>query len=89
MLFACPSVYKKDIPAETLAAHRTWLKAAVDSGAIVSAGRREPAIGGLIILRAESREAAVALLAQDPFVAEGIAEYDPMGFNPSIGELKG
>lgn len=89
MLFACPSTYLKDIPADTLAAHRDWLKAAVASGDIVSAGRRDPAIGGLILLRADSREAALALLAEDPFVTEGIATYDPMGFTPSIGELKG
>ena len=43
----------------------------------------------LVGRNAARAEAAVAQLAQDPFVAEGIAEYDPMGFNPSIGELKG
>lgn len=89
MLFACPSTYKKDIPAEVLAAHRDWLKAAVASGTVISAGRRDPAIGGLILLRAESRAAAMALLAEDPFVTAGIADYDPMGFTPSIGDLKG
>lgn len=89
MLFACPSTYQKEIPAETLVAHRDWLKAAIASGAVLSAGRRDPAVGGLILLRAENHDAAVALLAQDPFVAQGIAVYEPMGFTPSFGDLKG
>lgn len=89
MLFACPSTYKKEIPTDILTAHREWLKDAMARGAVLSAGRRDPATGGMIILRAEDRAAAMALLSEDPFVTEGIAEYDPMGFTPTMGDLKG
>ena len=89
MLFACPSTYKKEIPEAVLTEHRTWLGDALADGTVISAGRRDPAIGGLIILRAENRDAALAFLAADPFVIHGIADYDPMGYSPSIGELKG
>ena len=89
MLFACPSTYKKEVPADILKAHRDWLQDALDKGAVISAGRRDPAIGGMILLRAESRDEALAILAQDPCTAEGVAEYDALGFNPTFGDLKG
>lgn len=89
MLFACPSVYKKEIPDDILTAHRDWLKEVVNRGVVVSAGRRVPPVGGMIILRAEDEAEALALLSDDPFVVEGIAEYEPMGFAPTVGNLKG
>ena len=89
MLFACPSVYKKSIDPDVLDAHRVWLKQALADGVIISAGRRDPAIGGLILLRADSLAAAEAILAADPFSREGVAEYQAIGFNPSMGDLEG
>lgn len=89
MLFACPSVYKKAIDPEVLTAHRAWLEKAIDEGVILSAGRRDPAVGGLIILRAADQAAAQQVLAADPFAQHGIAEYETLGFNPSFGALKG
>ncbi|MDO9527411.1 MAG: YciI family protein [Gemmobacter sp.] len=89
MLFACPSIYKKPVEPDVLDAHRVWLKQAIADGVIVSAGRRDPAIGGLIILRAENQAAAQAILAADPFTQQGVADYDTLGFNPTVGDIKG
>jgi uncharacterized protein YciI len=89
MIFVCPSEYLKDITTEVLDAHRAWLRAAVASGHVLSAGRRDPATGGVIVLRAPDIASARAFLGGDPFSAEGLARYDCIGYAPTVGELQG
>lgn len=89
MLFACPSLYKKDITPQVLDAHRAWLRAAVAAGSVISAGRRQPAGGGFILLRADSAEAAQAILDADPFTEGGFAEYQVIGYTPTLGAIEG
>jgi uncharacterized protein YciI len=57
------------------------------AGHVVGAGRQEPPTGGIVLLRADSAEAAAALLADDPYVQRGLAEYRPVGWHVSRGPL--
>jgi uncharacterized protein YciI len=62
--------------------HRQWLLKHYNAGRFLGSGPRVPRIGGLIIARAESLEALQAILAEDPFQQQGIAQYDVYEFNP-------
>lgn len=89
MLFVCTSEYKKEITPEVLADHRDWLNALIGQGVVLSAGRLASGGGGLVLLRAADAAEAEAILAGDPFSREGISVYTPVGYNPTLGSLKG
>ncbi|MBP0437351.1 YciI family protein [Tianweitania sediminis] len=89
MIFVCPSEYLKEITADALDAHRSWLRAAVSSADVISAGRRDPATGGVIVLRAADAASAHRFLEGDPFTSGGFARYDCIGYNPTMGDLQG
>ncbi|MFI5495384.1 YciI family protein [Actinoplanes sp. NPDC051859] len=55
----------------------------------VSAGRRDPAVGGIVLLAVDTEANAFALMADDPYVQRGLAEYTAMGWNPTRGALAG
>ena len=63
-------------------AHIAWLTKHFNAGRFLGSGRRVPPVGGLIIAREESREAFLALLAEDPFQQHGLATYEVFEFNP-------
>jgi uncharacterized protein YciI len=65
-----------------LETHREWLGRYVDSGHILLAGRREPAVGGALVVRAASRAEVDAMVADDPYVQGGLAEYEVVEFTP-------
>ena len=64
--------------------HVAWLKAQADAGHFIGWGRKVPRDGGMILAHADSREAAEALAAADPFVAGGAAEVEVIEFAPSF-----
>lgn len=64
--------------------HRDWLKRGFASGHFLMAGRRDPRIGGVILIKAETLEEARALAAADPFITEGVAEYDLIAWEPAM-----
>lgn len=61
-------------------AHREWLTSLHADGLLVIAGRLIAKSGSLIVIVAESSEAAAALASQDPYVAAGLARYDVVPF---------
>ncbi|HEY7348430.1 MAG TPA: YciI family protein [Ktedonobacterales bacterium] len=63
-------------------AHIEWLIKHFNAGRFLGSGRRTPPIGGLILAREESREAFLALLAEDPFQQHGLASYEVFEFTP-------
>lgn len=89
MLFVCTSEYKKEITPEVLAEHRDWLNMLIGRGVVVSAGRLASGGGGLVLLCAADTDEAEAILAEDPFSRDGISVYTPVGYNPTLGSLKG
>lgn len=63
-------------------AHYAWTTKQFVAGRFLGSGAQVPPVGGVIIGRAESKEAFLALLAEDPFQQHGIARYDIYEFNP-------
>ena len=59
-----------------LDAHRAWVRTGVEAGAFIAAGREVPLQGGLIVATGVDRAEVEALIAKDPYVIEGVAEYD-------------
>ncbi|WP_428558996.1 MAG: YciI family protein [Solidesulfovibrio sp. DCME] len=63
--------------------HIRFLEGHYAQGTFVLSGRQVPRTGGLILARADSREALMAVLAGDPFWREGAARYEVVEFVPS------
>lgn len=66
-----------------LPAHREFLQRYYDDGTFLVSGPLNPRTGGVIVARGESREDVQAILAEDPFLAEGISEYEILEFTPT------
>ena len=81
-MFILISRYLKPLPEidRALAEHRLYLKTFYDRGIFHASGGREPRNGGVIIASG-TRADIDAFVASDPFVREGLAEYDIIEFN--------
>ena len=66
-----------------LAAHREWLDRGYADGVLLASGAQVPRTGGVLLARAESREALDAVLAEDPFNKAGLATYQVVRFTPT------
>jgi uncharacterized protein YciI len=73
MLFKIPGV---DTSRETVARHIAHVKDLDDQGKLVLAGPFEDYAGGMVIVRAESIEAAKKIAESDPFVTEGVRTFE-------------
>jgi uncharacterized protein YciI len=67
--------------------HISFLRGLEDRGLVVSAGRQDPATGGVIIFDVDTEAEAVSLLADDPYVRRGLVAYESIGWKPTIGVL--
>ncbi|KPF65659.1 hypothetical protein IP79_00290 [Porphyrobacter sp. AAP60] len=65
-----------------LADHLAWLKAGHDAGHFLAWGPREPRDGGLIFVKASSRDEAEALLMSDPFMQHQLADLTIIEWTP-------
>jgi len=68
--------------------HLAFLDSLQERGLVVSAGRQDPPVGGVVILDVPTEDAAREAMSQDPYVLANAAEYRPIGFLPSRGVLK-
>jgi uncharacterized protein YciI len=64
--------------------HVEYLKKHYAAGEFLFSGRREPRTGGVIVARAGSRAEVEAIIKEDPFLVEGVAEYEIVEFLPSM-----
>ena len=69
------------------AAHLAFVGELERAGVVVSAGRQDPPVGGILLLDVESEARAHELLADDPYVIQGLAEYTATGWQPTRGVL--
>lgn len=60
-------------------AHMAWVKEAFDAGIFLASGRMVPAVGGVLLSKAD-RATLDASLAQDPFYSNGVAEFEVIEF---------
>ncbi len=74
-------------PLETIDArmkeHMVFLNTCYREGLFIVSGRKVPRTGGIILARASSKEALAELMRNDPFVAQGLAEFEIIEFHAS------
>ena len=63
--------------------HVAWLDRHYKDGAFVASGRKVPRDGGIILATAPDRATVEAIVAEDPFVARGLAEARVIEFRAS------
>ncbi|HVI50024.1 MAG TPA: YciI family protein [Candidatus Sulfotelmatobacter sp.] len=59
-----------------LAAHKAWLDVHFSAGRFILAGRQEPRTGGVILAQGCTRDELTAILAEDPFSRQALADYE-------------
>lgn len=81
-MFLLLSRYLKSVEEidRVLPAHREFLDRNYKSGLFIVSGPQEPRVGGVIVTADVSREVIDAALAEDPFIREGISEYEIIEF---------
>ncbi|MFZ6873770.1 YciI family protein [Undibacterium sp. Di27W] len=67
-----------------VAEHREFLERHYASGQFLLSGRKEPRTGGFILANVASRDVLEAILQQDPFQREAVAQYTVTEFLPSM-----
>ena len=71
-----------------LADHRAYLKELQGKGLLLASGPNQARSCGAILLRVPDQDAGRtldAILAGDPFVKAGVAQYELIDWNPVIG----
>lgn len=84
-MFVIELIYKTDLADidKHMAAHVKFLKRYYAAGNFLMSGRKIPRDGGIIIAAGKSREQIEAIVAEDPFVAGGLAEFRIIEFRAS------
>jgi uncharacterized protein YciI len=69
-------------------AHRAYLRGLKDTGVLIAAGPMNPRFGGLCLLRVPDADPSAldAVRDHDPFVQNGVAQYELIGWAPVIGK---
>lgn len=85
-MFIAILTYKKPLSEvdRFLAAHREYLAKHYAAGDFIASGPQTPRVGGVIMMKAENRAAVEAIIAQDPFNINGIADYQIVEFSPTM-----
>ncbi|WP_279136878.1 YciI family protein, partial [Bacteroides acidifaciens] len=50
----------------------------------IASGPQTPRVGGVIMIKADNREAVDSIIVQDPFNINGIADYQIVEFTPTM-----
>ena len=81
-MFAFHSVYLKPLEEvdQYLDAHRAFLKDLYSKRITICSGPQIPRTGGFILLNAPSKEEALKIMQNDPYVVQGLAEYSVIEF---------
>ena len=85
-MFIAILTYKKPLEDvdRYLQAHRDYLAEHYAAGDFIASGPQTPRVGGVIMIKAESPAAVDAIIAQDPFKVNGIADYQIVEFTPTM-----
>ena len=70
-----------DVVDQTRPAHLEFLKAEIDAGRLLLAGRQEDGSGGMLITADMSTEDAQDIVDRDPYTRAGVARYERLSFN--------
>lgn len=63
-----------------LEAHIAFLNRQYELGTFLASGRKVPRTGGIILAKAENRNALLEVLEADLFKSEGLADYEVIEF---------
>ena len=69
--------------------HLRFIDGLEERGLVVSAGRQDPPVGGVVLLDVRTEAEAHVLMADDPYVLRGLAAYQAIGWQPTRGALAG
>nr|WP_303033318.1 YciI family protein [uncultured Duncaniella sp.] len=85
-MFIAILTYKKPIEEvdRFLQAHRDYLSEHYAAGDFIASGPQTPRIGGVIMIKADNREAVDSIIVQNPFNINGIADYQIVEFTPTM-----
>ena len=89
-IFAVSYTYSDDVATrdEVRPSHRAFLRALNTDGVVRASGPVDGGVGALLILEAESADAALAVLDEDPFALRGlVAERGVRQWDVVIGGL--
>lgn len=70
-------------------AHRAYLRDLKAKGIVLASGPLDPWFGGALLLRVPDGDADAALNAvrdNDPYVKQGVAQYELLQWKPGIGK---
>jgi uncharacterized protein len=68
---------------KTIPLHREWAKQQLAAGVLVQAGKWGDS-GGMIVIKAETREEADRVVDQDPFVEAGLITFETAELHPAV-----
>lgn len=85
-MFIAILTYKKSLNEvdRFLQAHREYLAKHYAAGDFIASGPQTPRVGGVIMIKAENRIAVDAIIAQDPFNINDVADYQIVEFTPTM-----
>lgn len=85
LLFVALLTYKQPLEKvdEYLPEHRLYLEKNFKLGNFIIAGRRNPSIGGVILITLPSKEQVMNIIKEDPFYSNNLADYELIEFTPS------
>lgn len=85
-MFIAILTYKKPLSDvdRFLVAHREYLAKHYAAGDFIASGPQMPRVGGVIMMKADSREAVDAIIVEDPFYINDIADYQIVEFSPTM-----
>jgi uncharacterized protein YciI len=70
-----------DVIEQTRPSHLEFLKAEIEAGRLLLAGRQEDSSGGTLITTDMSTEDAQDIVDRDPYTRAGVARYERLSFN--------
>jgi uncharacterized protein YciI len=73
-----------DVVAETRPAHLEFLKAEIDAGRLLLAGRQEDGSGGMLITADISAEDVQDIVDRDPYTHARAASYERFSFSAAV-----
>ena len=84
-MFVIELIYKADLARidRAMKAHVAFLNKYYAAGHFLVSGRKIPRDGGIIVAVGESKEQIEAIVREDPFVANGLADFRVIEFRAS------
>ena len=84
-MFVIELLYKADLAAidAQMKPHVAFLKKHYDAGRFLVSGRKVPRDGGIILAIGDSRAQIEAIMREDPFCAQGLADFRVIEFRAS------